>query len=579
MALWIPIILGGMFAWNLLTDWVWIGNSLNLLPADAKQDIQKRALEIINLLKAGKDVVYSAQKQRRSLNTIELALLRKNAELAEEKIKTMQKIYSDKFILYGGEEVRKQMDEAINNLLLQIEDFKQMAGIAPRPAVTKIQIEDIVEVVFDGDTIKLKNGETVRLVGIDAPESTTDAGEVSKKYLKERLEGKKVIVASDPNALKDMYDRRLGVIFLNNENINIEMIKKGLANTSFFEPNALVFEKQWKAAADEVKKKKKTAAPGKIATPYVFKGVTPEVRLAEIKDEDTSVTVQKVKNFLETLPARLDFELASKINPFDANGKVVEGRYQIAHIYLFSGPYKKNKIADLIIRKMGETEKPLSKNEEDPIEETMRNFIKNVPITTMPMVPTTVTPIKVAEIIKNYYRYIGEIDVFEKNTNRKITFEEASQKNIWDQVEDIPRPATSPGPDGIIPKTAYESKNVLLLAAAGLPDAANRIQQIGPATTMSIAEVEPTINALKAIKKFQTNQLSIDDFATIPQTGFNTNIISPGGPYWDTLLNIQVVARRYNLSAKKLPKGEADLILKTQGLDVFNQTQQKYELQ
>jgi len=53
-------------------------------------------------------------------------------------------------------------------------------------------------------------------VGIDSPESTTEAGEKAKMYLKKRLINKRVRVDSDPNALIDIYGRRLGVVYLLN---------------------------------------------------------------------------------------------------------------------------------------------------------------------------------------------------------------------------------------------------------------------------------------------------------------------------------------------------------------------------
>jgi endonuclease YncB( thermonuclease family) len=37
--------------------------------------------------------------------------------------------------------------------------------------------------VIDGDTIRLDTGETVRLIGIDAPELSQPGGEMSRQYL------------------------------------------------------------------------------------------------------------------------------------------------------------------------------------------------------------------------------------------------------------------------------------------------------------------------------------------------------------------------------------------------------------
>ena len=90
--------------------------------------------------------------------------------------------------------------------------------------------------VYDGDTIKAKGYDIeikVRLVGIDAPETSKnkrDPGQPysqqSKKYLTELVLNKTVDVKGYG---LDPYSRVLGIVFLNGNNINLEMVKAGLA--------------------------------------------------------------------------------------------------------------------------------------------------------------------------------------------------------------------------------------------------------------------------------------------------------------------------------------------------------------
>ena len=207
-------ITGGLLAWNLLTDWVWIGNTLNFLPGDAQNDIQKRALTIKQLIDAPKSIIYSAEKNRRQINQQERELIKTSADEAERQIKELQRIYQEKFILYKKSDVVAQLNNSTMILFLELNILRQMAGLIPRQSIQKKITEAIVTAVFDGDTIKLDNGETVRLLGIDAPESTTPAGEKAKKYLYGRILNKRVRVESDPDRLIDIYGRRLGVVYL-----------------------------------------------------------------------------------------------------------------------------------------------------------------------------------------------------------------------------------------------------------------------------------------------------------------------------------------------------------------------------
>ncbi len=87
-----------------------------------------------------------------------------------------------------------------------------------------------VERVIDGDTILLKNGERVRLLGIDAPE--LDAKECFSKeslvYLSAFLTGKEIILESDKlNANMDKYGRLLRYVYLKDDNINKMLISDG----------------------------------------------------------------------------------------------------------------------------------------------------------------------------------------------------------------------------------------------------------------------------------------------------------------------------------------------------------------
>ena len=82
--------------------------------------------------------------------------------------------------------------------------------------------------VIDGDTIEVTSTFRVRMDFVDAPEtkgSERPQGLVTKQYVIDRLTGKDIDL--DVKCF-DMYGRALAVIYLDGENINGELIKKGL---------------------------------------------------------------------------------------------------------------------------------------------------------------------------------------------------------------------------------------------------------------------------------------------------------------------------------------------------------------
>lgn len=81
----------------------------------------------------------------------------------------------------------------------------------------------------DGDTLTiLVNHEQhrIRLWAIDAPESTQAFGQRAKQDLSEKVFGKTVTIEVKD---RDQYGRLVGLIMLDGRNINLEMVRDGLA--------------------------------------------------------------------------------------------------------------------------------------------------------------------------------------------------------------------------------------------------------------------------------------------------------------------------------------------------------------
>jgi endonuclease YncB( thermonuclease family) len=84
--------------------------------------------------------------------------------------------------------------------------------------------------VSDGDTITLLDGAKVqykiRLVGIDAPEKAQPFGQASKRNLSDMIFGKEVHVEWFK---KDRYQRTLGKVILDGQDVCLEQVKRGMA--------------------------------------------------------------------------------------------------------------------------------------------------------------------------------------------------------------------------------------------------------------------------------------------------------------------------------------------------------------
>ena len=129
--------------------------------------------------------------------------------------------------------------------------------------------------VIDGDTIKLDNGQHVRLIGIDAPENRDDAklrkdlrrrhltkaqelnmGRQAHNYLKKLIEGKKVRLKFDVSKY-DQYHRILAYVYLTDGTfVNAKILKDGYAYPVNFKPDikyAEVFQKLYKQAREDQK--------------------------------------------------------------------------------------------------------------------------------------------------------------------------------------------------------------------------------------------------------------------------------------------------------------------------------------
>jgi micrococcal nuclease len=95
--------------------------------------------------------------------------------------------------------------------------------------IPQVKIEKrIVTKIIDGDTIVVSGGETVRLLGMDTDERGYPCYTSAKKRLENLALGKEVTLERGEEN-KDQYGRLLRYIFLENNNVNVQLVREGMA--------------------------------------------------------------------------------------------------------------------------------------------------------------------------------------------------------------------------------------------------------------------------------------------------------------------------------------------------------------
>ena len=86
--------------------------------------------------------------------------------------------------------------------------------------------------VIDGDTLELDSGQKLRLKGINTPEKSMPFYQEATEFTRQLIENKSVKIESHG---RDKYGRILSYIFLNNQNINSEILAEGLGALYYYE--------------------------------------------------------------------------------------------------------------------------------------------------------------------------------------------------------------------------------------------------------------------------------------------------------------------------------------------------------
>ncbi|MCK4650530.1 thermonuclease family protein [Candidatus Pacearchaeota archaeon] len=99
---------------------------------------------------------------------------------------------------------------------------------------TNLQTTKVTQII-DGDTIKLQNSQTLRLLGINTPEKNMPYYQEAKQFLINLIQNKSIQI--EPHGT-GKYGRTLAYIFIDNKNINRELLSQGLATLYYYDKDS-----------------------------------------------------------------------------------------------------------------------------------------------------------------------------------------------------------------------------------------------------------------------------------------------------------------------------------------------------
>ncbi|MFQ5944158.1 MAG: thermonuclease family protein [Anaerolineales bacterium] len=106
----------------------------------------------------------------------------------------------------------------------------------------------LVSLVIDGDTVLLESGESVRYLGIDAPETNHPRrglecyGAEATERNRELVEGELVRLEFDTTD-RDAYGRLLRYVYVDNTLVNAVLVEEGFAYSYYYPPDTKHYDK------------------------------------------------------------------------------------------------------------------------------------------------------------------------------------------------------------------------------------------------------------------------------------------------------------------------------------------------
>ena len=167
----------------------------------------------------------------------------------------------------GGEVPAEEAALAGDSVQTTTPDTGTGAGVTPPPAPAQPEPKSRVRLarvarVIDGDTLETVDGRRIRLVQIDAPESSGECyGAQATAALEAILpRGSQIGLERDPLLDGvDRYGRQLRYVFKGRRNLNIVLVRRGAASVWFFDGDRGRYADRLLATARTAKARKRGA--------------------------------------------------------------------------------------------------------------------------------------------------------------------------------------------------------------------------------------------------------------------------------------------------------------------------------
>jgi endonuclease YncB( thermonuclease family) len=155
-------------------------------------------------------------------------------------------------------EIYRSVDEQGNVVFTdQSQSSSEKIELQTSPYRYRVQLKRVI----DGDTIELKSGEKIRLIGINSPEvanrysEAQPGGEAARAYLKKLLRSPELLLEYDEEQ-RDRYDRLLAHCFSEQgDYLNAKLVEAGHATLTLTPPN-LRYAERLQAAQQAAEKKR-----------------------------------------------------------------------------------------------------------------------------------------------------------------------------------------------------------------------------------------------------------------------------------------------------------------------------------
>lgn len=145
------------------------------------------------------------------------------------------------FIFIGIISPKPKLEPKVESTSVEITP-NSIANVIPSPTPDpKITFTKVINVI-DGDTFTIEGGVTVRMIGIDTPETVHPSkpvqcyGKEASLKTEELLQGKEIKLEKDISET-DRYNRLLRYVYIGDIFVNEYLVKEGFAKSSSYPPD------------------------------------------------------------------------------------------------------------------------------------------------------------------------------------------------------------------------------------------------------------------------------------------------------------------------------------------------------